>query len=169
MFMLESHLTGPQNHALAQVVSVAQDSGINIFLSGGAVRDMLGGFAVRDLDFVVEGNPSKLTKALLQAGAVQIDADDLRKAIEFRFPTGVAVGIAMSAREKYAKAGGKPQMTAAPIYDHLRTRDFTVNAIALSLNRGSRGLLIDPTRVPQACDGHCGSCPCPVAGDEVPA
>ena len=145
MFMLESHLTGPQNHALAQVVSVAQDVGINIFLSGGAVRDMLGGFAVRDLDFVVEGNPSKLTKALLQAGAVQIDADDLRKAIEFRFPTGVAVGIAMSAREKYAKAGGKPQMVAAPIYDHLRTRDFTVNAIALSLNRGSRGLLIDPT------------------------
>ncbi len=145
MFMLESHLTGPQNQALAQVVSVAQDAGINIFLSGGAVRDMLGGFAVRDLDFVVEGNPTKLTKLLVQAGAVQTGADDLRKTLDFRFPTGVIVGIAMSAREKYAKAGGKPQVTAAPIYDHLRTRDFTINAIALSLNRGSRGLLIDPT------------------------
>lgn len=144
MFMLESHLTGPQNHALAQVVAAAQSAELNLFLSGGAVRDMLGGFAIRDLDFVVEGNPSKLAKALQHAGATPGTTDEARKILEFRFSSGIAVGIAMSAREKFAKAGGKPQVTPGPIYDHLRTRDFTVNAIALSLNRGSRGLLIDP-------------------------
>ena len=145
MFMLESHLTSHQNRALSVVVNSAQEAGLNLFLSGGAARDMFGGFPVRDLDFVVEGNPQKLVKALQKGGGAVSATDEVRKQIECLFPSGVTVGIAMSASEKYAKTGGKAQITPAPIYDHLRSRDFTVNAIALSLGRGSRGLLIDPT------------------------
>jgi tRNA nucleotidyltransferase/poly(A) polymerase len=47
--------------------------------------------------------------------------------------------------ERFAKSAAKPQITAATIHEDLRTRDFTVNAIALSLNKASLGLLIDPT------------------------
>ena len=50
----------------------------------------------------------------------------------------------MSRRERYAKPAGTPQVTPATIQDDLHRRDFTVNAIALSLNRASRGLLLDP-------------------------
>ena len=46
--------------------------------------------------------------------------------------------------EKYSKPGGKPQIAPATIHEDLMRRDFTINAMALSLNRGSRGLLIDP-------------------------
>src|SRR5258706_15585573 len=51
----------------------------------------------------------------------------------------------MARQERYPKAGGKPQITAATIHEDLRMRDFTVNAVALSLNKASLGLPIDPT------------------------
>lgn len=145
MFMLESHLTGSQSRVLSKVAAAAQDTGVNVFLSGGAVRDMLGGLPIRDLDFVVEGQPAKLVKALVKNGAKLVDSDELRKQSELRFPEGVPVSVAMSRYERFTKTGGKPQISPAPIYDHLRSRDFTINAIGLSLNKGSRGLLIDPT------------------------
>ena len=59
-FMLESHLTAEQSRALAVVDRQAADAGLSLFLTGGAMRDMLGGFPIRDLDFTLEGNPIKI-------------------------------------------------------------------------------------------------------------
>jgi len=74
-----------------------------------------------------------------------LDIDENRRTAHLIFPGDVPAEIGMSRHEKYSKPGSKPQVTAAFIQDDLRRRDFTINAIALSLNRGSRGLLIDPT------------------------
>jgi tRNA nucleotidyltransferase/poly(A) polymerase len=145
MFMLESHLTGQQNRAVQLMVSAAQECAVNLFLTGAAIRDMIGGFPIRDLGFAVEGTPAKLFKLLESRGCQRLSADDARKSAEFLLPEGIVVSLAMSAQERYAKAGGKPHITPAPIYDHLRSQDFTINAMALSLTKGSRGLLIDPT------------------------
>ena len=51
MFMLENHLTAAQNRVVAEVRKAALEANVNVFLTGGAVRDMLGGFPIRDLDF----------------------------------------------------------------------------------------------------------------------
>src|SRR5690606_37136713 len=67
------------------------------------------------------------------------------KNIELLFPGGNTVEIRMARQEKYGKTGTKPQVIPATIHEDLRGRDFTINALALSLNRASRGLLIDPT------------------------
>jgi tRNA nucleotidyltransferase (CCA-adding enzyme) len=146
MFKLESHLSTDQFRVVGQVQAVAAAAGVSLFLTGGAMRDMLGGFPVRDLDFTVEGSALKLSKILTQKyGATIVSTDELRKSVEMRFPGFVRVELAMARTEKFAKSGARPQIAQATIHEDLRGRDFTVNAIALSLNKASMGLPIDPT------------------------
>lgn len=145
MFMLESHLGPEQNRVVAEVQSAAADANVSLFLTGGAMRDMLGGFPIRDLDFTVEGNALKVARALVKkAGAEIVAEDETRKSAELEFPGGVTAELSMSRTERYAKTGAKPHVAPATIHEDLSRRDFTVNAVALSLNRASRGLLIDP-------------------------
>ena len=145
IYMLESHLSTDQNRVVEEVQMAAGQANVNLFLTGGAMRDMLAGFRIRDLDFSVEGNAPKVAKAVSdRAGARVVFADENRKSVELLFPSGVTAQIAMSRQEKYARTGGKPQVTPATIQEDLRGRDFTCNAIALSLNKASRGLLLDP-------------------------
>src|SRR5579862_1206309 len=146
MFMLESHLSAEQHRVVGYMQELAGASGVNLYLTGGAMRDMLGGFPVRDLDFTVEANPAKLIKTAEKKYGVQVvSADELRKSSELRFPGGVTASLGMAHTERYPKSGGRPQVAPSTIHEDLRARDFTVNAIALSLNRASLGLPIDPT------------------------
>jgi len=107
---------------------------------------MLGGFPIRDLDFTVEGPAVKFARELAKKHHAEVlSVDELRKSVELRFPSGARCAITMAHTERFPKPGGKPQVAPATIHEDLRCRDFTINAIALSLNRASRGLLIDPT------------------------
>jgi tRNA nucleotidyltransferase (CCA-adding enzyme) len=145
MFMLENHLSTDQNRVVAEVQAAASLANFSLFLAGGAMRDMLGGSQIRDLDFVVEGNAPKLAKALTEkAGARVLSLDERRRSMELLFPGGVTAEIGMSRQERFSRIGSQPQVTPATIQEDLRRRDFTVNAVALSLSRGSRGLLLDP-------------------------
>lgn len=146
MFILESHLSPEQSAVLTAVQAAAAEANLSLFLTGGAMRDMLGGFPIRDLDFTVEGPALKLAKDVAKRNNAQIlSIDDHRKTAELQFPNGVMCEIAMARQEKYGKPGARPQVSPATIHEDLRGRDFTINAIALSLNRASRGLMVDPT------------------------
>ena len=145
VYMLESHLNPDQNRVVEDVQAATVQANLNLFLTGGAMRDMLAGFRIRDLDFVVEGNALKVAKAISEQTAARIVAsDENRKCAELVFPSGITAQVAMSRQEKYSRTGAKPQISPATIQDDLRGRDFTCNAIALSLNKASRGLLLDP-------------------------
>lgn len=145
IYILESHLSPDQNQVLGEVMAAAGQANLNLFLTGGAMRDMLAGFRIRDLDFVVEGAALKLAKVVAgHSGAAIVSADENRKSAELVFRSGATAQIAMSRQEKYPRGGGKPQVSPATIQEDLRGRDFTCNAVALSLNKTSRGLLLDP-------------------------
>jgi tRNA nucleotidyltransferase (CCA-adding enzyme) len=146
MFMLESHLSPEQNRVVSLVQAAAEKANLTVFLTGGAMRDMLGGFPIRDLDFTIEGNALKFAQTFVkQADASVLAKDENRRSVELLFPGGVTAEIAMAREERYPKPGGKPVVKPATIHEDLRGRDFTINSIALSLSKASRGLLLDPT------------------------
>ncbi|HSZ60348.1 MAG TPA: hypothetical protein VK828_01040 [Terriglobales bacterium] len=144
IYTLETRLSPDQQKAVALVLEAAKAAGMNLYLTGGAIRDIITGFPIRDLDFTVQGNALKLQKDLERAGAVVGNADSDTRTLLLTLPGGVRSEIAMARSEQYDKPGKPPQMAPATIIDDLRRRDFTVNAMALSLNEGSRGLLMDP-------------------------
>lgn len=146
MFMLDSHLNSEQSKVLALVRDQATSAALNLFLTGGAMRDMLGGFAIRDLDFTLEGNAIRFAKNVAaEAGAKILSVDEMKKSVELLFPGNVTVEIAMARQERYGRPGAKPVIQHATIHEDLRGRDFTINSIGLSLSRASYGLLLDPT------------------------
>src|SRR6267143_7038784 len=144
IYTMEIRLTPDQQRGVTLVQDIARAAGMNIYLTGGAVRDIISGFSIRDLDFTVQGNPLKLQKELERAGAVISSADEDFKTVYLRLPGSVRAEISMARTEQYEKAGKPPSISPATIIEDLRRRDFTFNAMALSLNPGSRGLLMDP-------------------------
>jgi len=144
IYTMELRLTPNQQKGVTQVQDIARNAGMNVYLTGGAVRDIISGFPIRDLDFTVQGNPLKLQKEFERSGAVIGGADDDLKILYLTLPGGVRAEISPARTERYEKTGKPPIIAPATIIEDLRRRDFTVNAMALSLNPGSRGLLLDP-------------------------
>jgi tRNA nucleotidyltransferase/poly(A) polymerase len=143
IYLLENRLSKAQQSALNSVREVARVKGLTIFLVGGAVRDLTSGSPVRDLDVVVQGNALKLRKDIEKAGGVITGENEAGQALFVRFPGGARMEIGSTLSVTYPKPG-KPVVKAATILEDLRRRDFTANAMALSLNDGSYGLLMDP-------------------------
>jgi tRNA nucleotidyltransferase/poly(A) polymerase len=141
-YLLEHRLSLSQRAALEKVRGIAREHGMTVFLTGGAVRDLTTGSPVRDLDFTVQGNTHKLKKSLEKAGAELWGEYEPSRTVFFWF-YGARVEVSSARREEYPKPG-KPVYHWAPILEDLRRRDFTANAMAVSLNEGSYGLLLDP-------------------------
>ena len=143
IYMMESRLSPAQLQVVGQVQEIARAHEMNVYLTGGAVRDIISGFPIRDLDFTVQGNVPKLQKDLQKVGAIIQGSDENLRILYVLFPNHVRAEIASARSETYPKPG-KPEVTFETINEDLRRRDFTINAMALSLNAGSRGLLMDP-------------------------
>ncbi len=158
-FLMESRLSPEQFQVLSQLSRLAAALGLNLYLVGGAVRDLTyGQQVIRDLDFAAEGNHQKILRTLAarsspkrrggEAGALALDnlRDNRRLgSAEVNFSNGVRAEIGMCRGEVYRKPGRPPEVYPTTIFDDLKRRDFSVNAMAVSLHPNSRGLLLDPT------------------------
>lgn len=141
-YLLENRLSLNQRTVLEKVRIIAREHGMTVFLTGGAVRDLTTGSPVRDLDFSVQGNALKLKKSFEKAGAEVWGEHEPSRTLFF-WLKGVRFEVSSARSEQFPKPG-KPVYHWAPILEDLRRRDFTANAMALSLNEGSYGLLLDP-------------------------
>lgn len=143
IYLLENRLSADQRHALHQLREAAREAGFILFLTGDAVRDLTSGHAVRDIEVAVHGNALKLKKAVEKLGAKVWGEDESAHSLYLCFPGTVRIDLVSTRRAEYPKPG-KPIYHPASIQEDLRRRDFTANAMAISLNEGSYGLLMDP-------------------------
>jgi len=143
IYLLEHRLSADQRNALRQMREAAREAGMILFLTGDAVRDLTSGHAVRGLEIAVHGNAQKLKKTIEKLGGVVWGEDETSHSLYLCFPGTVRVDVISTHRAEYPKPG-KPVFHTASIQDDLRRRDFTINAMAISLNEGSFGLLMDP-------------------------
>src|SRR5271170_2380524 len=93
MFLLESRLSPEQRAAMLRVQELSATMGLNLYLSGGAVRDLVTGATLRDLDFTVEGNPVKIARELEKGGVEVVAEDDKLRHIEILFAGDVEASI----------------------------------------------------------------------------
>ena len=143
VYLLDNRLSAYQRNALKRIREAAREAGMILFLTGDAVRDLTSGHAVRELEVAVHGNAHKLKKPLEKAGAKVWGEDPDSHSLFLCFPGTVRADIISTHRLEYPKPGKAVYHTAS-IQEDLRRRDFTVNAMAISLNEGSFGLLMDP-------------------------
>jgi len=145
MYLLESRLSPEQRAALLRVQELARAQDSNVYLTGGAVRDLISGMPLRDLDFTLEGNPARMVRELEKGGARAVVEDDRLRQYELIFAGDVDGSISAARDDVYARPGAKPEIRWSTVMEDLRRRDFAINAVAISLNPASRGLLLDPT------------------------
>ena len=145
LFLMESRLNPDQWHVVVQFQKAAEAHGMNLYLVGGAIRDLIGGFPIEDLDFVAEGDALKLARYFSRQHVKVSWKSKSLLAAELEFPSGISASVSMARSETYAKPASPPVIAPATIVPDLKRRDFSINAIGVSLNPHSRGLLLDPT------------------------
>jgi tRNA nucleotidyltransferase (CCA-adding enzyme) len=128
---------------------------INVFLVGGFVRDVLLGKKNYDLDIVVEGNAIEFGRLLGEriGGSLVIHkkfgtatlVNDWPKWLGPSLHSGnkFKIDIATARKEVYAKPAALPTVKFSSLREDLYRRDFTINAMAVNINRKNFGLFID--------------------------
>jgi tRNA nucleotidyltransferase (CCA-adding enzyme) len=111
---------------------------------GGVVRDLLLGRITLDLDLAVEGNGIAFARLLADRFGAGLAVFERFATARLVFPDSLKMDIATTRRESYAQPAVLPAVHPASIEEDLYRRDFTINAIAMQLNPGQFGRMLDP-------------------------
>jgi len=116
--------------------------GERLYLVGGAVRDLLLEKPVLDIDLVLEGDAILLANELAQGEDVKITSHKPFLTAGLRWPD-ISLDLTTARRECYARPGALPAVEPGNLKEDLLRRDFSINAMAVSLNQEDYGRLID--------------------------
>ena len=121
---------------------LAHEQGQKLYMVGGITRDLLLGRTNFDLDLVLEGDAIKLAQKLkeMRRGKLLTHPQFGTAKLEWE---NFSVDLAMARLESYSKPGALPETRPGTIIDDLARRDFSINAMAVSLSPNSFGELIN--------------------------
>ncbi|MCL6634955.1 MAG: CBS domain-containing protein, partial [Peptococcaceae bacterium] len=122
---------------------LAAGLGYRVYAAGGIVRDLLLGMECTDVDLVVEGDGIELAGALANEYGCRLRRHKRFGTATVLFPGGQQVDVATARVEFYQYPAAMPQVETSSLHQDLYRRDFTINAMAVSLNKDSFGDIVD--------------------------
>jgi tRNA nucleotidyltransferase (CCA-adding enzyme) len=127
---------------ITKAAAIACGRGEKLFLAGGAVRDLLLNKPVLDIDLVVEGDAVAVAEELASNAGGKLNVYR-----PFHTATlglqNISIDLATARSESYPQPGALPQVAPGRLSDDVKRRDFSINAMAASLNENDFGTLFD--------------------------
>ena len=131
------------NKSLRKISLEARRLKIPVYLIGGGVRDLILRIGNLDFDIVAEKNPSRLVQRLARFWKAEVTSHERFKTFVITLKNGRHIDFATARKETYLAPGALPVVKQSSLNEDIKRRDFTVNALAVSLNMDDFGNLID--------------------------
>jgi len=137
----EPNLQHPVFKAITEVASI---EGVDVYVIGGYVRDLLLGRKTTDIDIVVIGSGINLASLVgRRLGNQKVTVFKSYGTAMFRY-RDLEIEFVGARKESYNRESRNPVVEDGTLEDDQNRRDFTINALAISLNKHDHGCLIDP-------------------------
>jgi len=130
-------------NVLERAGEIASVMDCKVYGTGGIVRDVLLGVECLDIDLVVEGDGIEMARALRQEFGGRVRVHPKFCTATVLFPGGHQVDVATARVEFYQYPAAMPQIETSSLHQDLYRRDFTINAMAVSLNKEDFGNVMD--------------------------
>ena len=141
--MMKERLPATLLARLTEVGRLADKFGVAAFVVGGLVRDLLLNRPTLDVDVTVEGDGMAFARFVADESGAGLKIFERFETAVVTFPDRSKLDLATARRESYERPAALPTVERGSIKEDLHRRDFTINALAIRLNSGSFGELID--------------------------
>lgn len=141
--LLKRRLPAGVFRIIRKIGDLAEDNGFSAYIVGGFVRDVLLGVKNFDLDIVIEGDAIAFVKFLKEKIDIDVVTHPRFGTATLTLPRGFKIDFASARKEHYAYPAVLPTVTFSSIREDLIRRDFSMNALAVKINRHNFGRLLD--------------------------
>lgn len=143
---MEINCTEKELFIFKKIAHAAEELGVESYLIGGFVRDKILGRETKDIDIVCAGDGIELAKATAKQFNPVPHVNYFKNFGTAHIKVGddLDVEFVGARRESYSDDSRKPEVSPGTVEDDQNRRDFTINALAISLNKKDYGKLIDP-------------------------
>jgi len=142
---MDIQLQKQEKEVIERIARVAQESGIATYLIGGFVRDKLLNRTTKDADIVCIGDGIEMAHTVAATYTPKLKVSFFKNFGTAHFRIGsFDVEFVGARKESYQTDSRKPYVTAGSLEDDQQRRDFTINALAINLNKEGYGNLLDP-------------------------